>query len=180
MRKTFKSQAIVIASKPYSEADKIITLFTKDYGKITTLAKGVKRLKSKKRASLENFSYINFSASQTKGMPILTETEVVNTFSSWKNDIKKVSVAYYLSEVIQKTTQEEEPHRELFILMLFTLKSLENSSNLREVRYSFSKKLLENLGFWPEGKKMLNPDYVLEDVIEKRLSTVRVGKKLVT
>ena len=79
--RTYSSEGIILARKNYSEADRILTCFSKSYGKISLLAKGIRKLKSKKRGHLEVFSHIKFSASRGHGMDIITEVETINTFS---------------------------------------------------------------------------------------------------
>ena len=78
--RSFGSNAVVLSAKSYSEADKIITVFSKDFGKLTLMAKGVKRLKSRKRGSLEVFSNIKFFAHKGRGMPVVTEVEIIDNF----------------------------------------------------------------------------------------------------
>lgn len=178
MRNVFKSDAFVLSSKPYSEADKIVTLYSKNDGKITAIAKGVRRLSSKKRGSLESFCLIKFQAVQTHGMPIITETSLINSFSSLRANLKAMSVAYYFSEVIMKTQQDGEQNVDLYNLLGRSISSLNTGTSLKMLRIDFAESALRLLGYWPEDKPILNPDYALEEVIEKKLSSVRVGKKL--
>jgi len=61
-QKTYSSEGIILSRKNYGEADRILTVFSKNYGKVTLLAKGIRKLISKKRGHLEIFSEVKFSA----------------------------------------------------------------------------------------------------------------------
>ena len=102
MSRNYKTEAIILSRKNYSEADRILTLYSKNFGKIYTIAKGIRRPSSRKRGSLEIFSHITFSASRGKSLDIMTEVETVDNFDEVRSDLKKVSVAYFFVETIKK------------------------------------------------------------------------------
>ena len=178
--KKFTSEGIVISRKNYSEADRILVIYTNDYGKLSVMAKGVRKLKSKKRGHLEVFSHIKFSASKGSGIDVMTEVESINDFHKIKKDLKKVALAYYFMEVVFKLTSQEEKNKELFRLILNYLDKLDIDKNLRTLRFSFIHDLLVLLGYWPVNRIMANPDKVLEEVLERQIYTLRVGKKLLS
>ncbi|MFC1649121.1 DNA repair protein RecO [Patescibacteria group bacterium] len=173
----YSSIGIVIKRRNFSEADRIIVLYTKDYGKITLLAKGVRKPKSRKRGHVEMFTLINFSASRTKSLDLITEVETVEVFD-YEKDIKRVSVAYFIVETIDKLTREGENNEELYSHIIKNMKILRNVSGLKEFRLEFVRNTLIILGYWPEEKPMSDPDSTLEEVVEKRMNSVRVGKKI--
>lgn len=177
-QKTYSSAGFVIKRTSYREGDRIITLFTKELGKITVLAKGVKKLTSRKRGGVEIFNLIKFSAVKSHTFDILTEVEVLKSYEPLRKSLKKVSVAYYFCEVINKLTQEGQKHESLFFIMEDYFASLESSKNLRALRLSFVAESLISLGFWPEGKKMDNPDLVLETVTERKINSISIGRKM--
>jgi len=69
--KNYSSKGIVLAKRNFSETDRIIVLYTKNLGKISLIAKGVRKLKSRKRGSLEVFNLISFSAAKTRLLLII-------------------------------------------------------------------------------------------------------------
>ncbi len=178
--KKFTSEGIVISRKNYSEADRILVIYTNDYGKLSVMAKGVRKLKSKKRGHLEVFSHIKFSASKGSGIDVMTEVESINDFHKIKKDLKKVALAYYFMEVVFKLTSQEEKNKELFRLILNYLDKLDIDKNLRTLRFSFIHDLLVLLGYWPVNRIMANPDKVLEEVLERQVYTLRIGKRLLS
>lgn len=168
---------MVLSSRTYSEADKIITVFSKNYGKLSLMAKGVRRIKSRKRGSLEVFSLIKFFAHKSHWMPIITEVEIIDTLSGIRRDLNKVSVAYFLAEAVSRTTGEEK-NDEVYNLLVRALGSLEKQVNLKKFRNNFSLELAHALGFIDQNQFVPNPDELLESIIERKLTTVRIGKKL--
>lgn len=176
--KRYSSEGIILARRNYSEADRILVIFSKNYGKISLIAKGVRKLNSRKRGHLEVFSHIKFAASKGKNLDILTEVEIVDSFSKVRDDLRKVAVAYYFMEVIGRVTRDDEKNEKLFFLLAEFLGNLRGPTSLRELRINFVYDTLTLLGFWPHGKAMDNPDKVLEEVVEREISSARVGKKL--
>lgn len=177
IHRKYSSKGIVIKRKNYSEADRLIILFTQDFGKVSFIAKGVRRPSSRKRGHIEIFSHINFSATRTKSIDILTEVETDKVFD-YHDEMKRITVAYFMVETIDKLTHEGEKNDQLYLLLLRYLESLQSDSKLKHLRYKFIEEILILLGYHPKGKEMPNPDALLEEITEKRMNSARVGKKL--
>lgn len=178
--KRYSSEGIVLARRSYSEADRILVVYTKNYGKISLLAKGIRKPKSRKRGSLEVFSHIKFSAARGKNLDIIEEAEIIDSFQSIRKNLKKVAVAYYFMEVVGRVTREDEKNEKLFTIILKYLQNLKTTKSLRKLRKKFIFQTLVLLGFWPKGKIMDNPDKILENIVEREINSIRVGKKLLT
>ncbi|MFC1710118.1 DNA repair protein RecO, partial [Patescibacteria group bacterium] len=149
--KNLSSEAIVLARKNYSEADRIIILYSKGNGKLSVIAKAVRKPKSKKRGGLEVFSRIKFSAVRGKNLDILTEVEVIDQFDPIRHDLKKVSVAFFLTEVVGRLTRDEEENITYYDYIISSLKKLSNTSETRKLREDFIYNSLVILGFWPRA-----------------------------
>jgi DNA repair protein RecO (recombination protein O) len=180
MPRNYSSSAIVLARRNYGEADRIVILLSKDYGKLALLAKGVRRPKSKKRASLEVFSLINFAAVRTKSLDIIIEAELVDSFALIRKDLKRASLAYYFVEVVGRIVQEEQRQEQVYHLLLDYLSKLKTQKNLKSFRLEFVNRLLVAVGFWPKSKKMQEADLVLESVLEREVNSKRVGKQIIS
>ena len=178
--RSYSSEGIVLSRKNYSEADRILIIYSKYHGKTSLLAKGVRKPKSKKRGSLEIFSHIKFSAVKGKGIDLITESELIDSFSGVRQDLRKVSLAYYFMEVVARLTRDEEKNDELFNLIIEYLNRLRLDVNLRTLRQDFIYQILTLLGFWPRGKILENPDEILESITERKINSVRVGKKVLS
>jgi DNA repair protein RecO len=180
LNRRYSTEAIVLGRVNYGEADRILTLFTKDYGKVRVVAKGIRKIKSRKRGHLEVFSQLRLGVTRVHDMGLLTEAELIEGHSELKKDLRKVSVAYYLVEIITKLTQIEEKHELLYYFLAEKLHELNDTRTLKTFRINAACDLLMKLGFWPYGKELSDPDSIIEEMIEKKLSTTRVGKHLAT
>ncbi len=168
----------MLAAKSSKEADKIITLFTKDHGKLVVIAKGVKKISSRKRGNIELFSHIKTSIVNSHDFGLMTEAQLLESFENIRKSLKKTAVAYFMVEVVAKVAQQEEKNIEIFDLLLNYLGKVNSSGKLKEIRENFTKDILTVLGFWPRGRSMLEPDIILEQILERRPHTVRIAKKL--
>jgi DNA repair protein RecO (recombination protein O) len=175
---SYSSSGIVLGRKNYGEADRIISVYSKDHGRISLIAKGIRRPKSRKRGHLEIFSLLKFQAISGRGIDLMTEAEIVDDFKEIRKSLSKVSLAYYFMEVIGKITHEQEQNIDLFNLIFDTLNKLKTETKLKELRLNFILKLLTTMGYWPHGQDLPNPDEVLEEVIERQIYAERVGKRM--
>ena len=131
--RNYSTEAIVLRTRDNKDADKIITLFTRDFGKQTVIAKGIKKLSSRKRGNLEVFNEVKTSVVNTKGMGIITEVQLLNSFENVRSSLPKTSVAYFVVEVISQTTQDNEKNEEIYELLLGYLTKINNSGNGRVI-----------------------------------------------
>jgi DNA repair protein RecO (recombination protein O) len=180
---SYKTEGVVLKRSNFGEADRLITLFTKHYGKVTGLAKGIRKITSRKRGALEIFNQVIFFAAKGKGMEIITEAEVLNTFSDWRKDLKKVAAAYEVCEILDKLTVEGTEQEEVYRLLVTALKELEiaNRENLSDLIEDFAGSLLKLLGFWPK-EKPFPPHFCVslfvEEIIERELKSKRFLKRV--
>ncbi len=179
--RSYSTEGVVLARRNFREADRIINIFSKDFGKLTFLARGVRRTTSRKRGSLEVGTYLKLQGSIGNGsFDTLVEVQTIKNFENIKKDLGKTSVLFFILESVDKLTREDEPHPELFSLLINTLEKLNSKGNLKKLRDDFTTHSLEILGFWPQGKILEDPDFFLQATIEKRINTIRIGKKLLS
>jgi len=176
--RNYSSEAIILYRTNYGEADRVVVLFTRHFGQIRLLAKGVRKPRSRKRGHLEVFSHIKFSATRSHGMDLLTEIETIDSFPEVRENLKRATVGYFLCEVIGRLTREGDIGEKVFREALTFLHKLKKSDNLRSLRKQFVIRLLVSLGFWSGDKELKDPDKMLEDVTESRVNTIRVAKAL--
>lgn len=176
--KGYSDEGVVLARRNYGEADRVISVYTKNHGRVSLVAKAVRRPESRKRGHLEVFNLIRFQAVSSRWLDLMTEAEVRNDFREIRKNLKKVSLAYYFCEVVEKITHEGEPHLGVFNLLVENLKKLQTAKQLKSLRLGFILSLLTTLGYWPQGRALINPDEKLAEVIERQIASVRVGKRM--
>lgn len=168
---SYKTEGIILKRINLGEADRILTLFTKHYGKVSLLAKGIRRTTSRKGGNLELFNQVKIFASKGRSLDIVTEVEVINSFKDWRRDLKKVAVAYQLCELIDKLSAELVENQEVYDLLLNGLTNLLPVTDHQSLITNFELSLLQSLGFWPRGKAVgnLNLEGYIENLINRRL-----------
>jgi DNA repair protein RecO (recombination protein O) len=177
--RAYTSEGIVLARRNFGEADRILVIYTKNFGKVSLLAKGIRRPKSRKRGHVEVFNNIKFQAVAGRGLDIMTEAEVIEDFSEVRKSLRKISLAYYLMEVVGRITHEGEEKTGVYCLLLTSLQKLKSAKMLKKLRLDFITDLLITLGYWPIDKPLYSPDEKLEEVIERQIYSERVGKRMI-
>lgn len=147
---SYRTQAIVLSHKNFGEADRILRLFTYDKGKITAIAKGVLKIRSRKAGHLEPFTLVNLLLAKGRDMDIITQAETVDGFLGLREDLRRVAYANYIVEVLDRFTYEEGPNVGIFRLLASTLSRLESQQNLETVIHIYEIRLLDLLGFRPQ------------------------------
>ena len=113
---SYSDEGIVIRRKSFGEADRILTLYTKNHGRVYLIAKGVRKTASRKRGHIEIFNLIRFQAISGHGMDLMTEAEVIDDFVSVRKSLNKISLAYYFMEVIEKFCRVNKLDLSMFMI----------------------------------------------------------------
>jgi len=145
--RSFITECFVLKSTNFNEADKLLTLFTKSNGKIKCIAKGVRKLTSKKSGSLDNFTYVKVSLKEWKDFYIVTQTETINPFLYLKRNLKTHTLLYFISETLDKLLPEGQENRDLFdevIAKLLSIKCNSSDENIVDLLVL----ILSKLGYW--------------------------------
>jgi DNA repair protein RecO (recombination protein O) len=126
----YRDHAIVLRTHKLGEADRIITLFTKEHGRIRAVAKGVRRTKSKFGARLEPGSYVDCQIYTGKGMEIITQAEAIENYGdSLSQDYQRWTILHAIIEAVEKfTLNEYEKSSEQFALMHGAINALASES----------------------------------------------------
>jgi len=176
----YRTEGVILKRTNFGEADKFLTLFSKHFGKIRLLAKGIRKTKSRKGGNLELFNWVKIYVAKGRNLDIITEVELIKPFKSWRQDLSRVALAYHLVELVERLTAEEAKSRQVFELLIESLERLGEEKDLERLRTDFEVHLLEELGFWPRDKAADAVDLqaYIEKLIEKRLNSKRVFKEL--
>ncbi|MDO8885836.1 DNA repair protein RecO [Candidatus Oleimmundimicrobium sp.] len=145
-----KTKGIVLKSIKLGEADKIITFFTDSQGKISAVAKGLRRTKSKFGGRLEPFTYVDLLLYQGRNLDTITQTEIIDSFSEIREDLNKIAYGFSALDLVNKISVEHEKDRRVFEFLLSSLRTLSKTSvNMDLFLVAFDLKLLSLSGFLP-------------------------------
>ena len=145
----YKTEGIVLKSMEYEEADKIVTIYTKDYGKITAIAKGVRKTKSKFGSSLEILTHSVFLFYKGRNIDIVSQTEILESFFSTSKEVIKFAFATNCVEIVNKLTEEREINIGLFNLLKEVLHYLRETNDPKLLTLSFKWQTMSILGYRP-------------------------------
>lgn len=163
-------EAIVIKRQEYQEADRIITLFSKQVGKLTVLAKGVRLPQSKRQASVELGTCIKTQIIQSSRIPILTQTIIIDSFSQTKLSLSDITRLYQLLEVIDLLTPEQEPLPDVYNLLFQTLSRLPTTVNKKKLMLHTFHTMIQILGFIPpKSIDEASLKQLIETIADKKL-----------
>lgn len=146
-----KTLAIVIRLVEFSESSYVATIFTEDFGKITGLAKGARRLKSPFENALDLLavSRVVFLRKSSSAMDLLTEARLERPFRAAARDLTRLYAGYYVAELLQSMTDERDPHPDLFRSANQTLLALNGEEDVGREVVRFELSTLRALGHLP-------------------------------
>jgi DNA repair protein RecO (recombination protein O) len=149
--RSFRVEAVVLRHLDWGEADRLLTLYTREKGKIRAVAKGARRLKSRKAGHLEPFTRVTLQLARGREMLIVTQADTLDAYLPLRDDLVRTGYAAYLLELLDRFTYEEgiaEPS--LFCLLTDTLHRIAALPDAwLAVRY-YEVRLLDALGFRPQ------------------------------
>ena len=162
---TFSSEGIILKRADFGEADRLITIFTKNKGKILSLAKGIRRIESRRAGNVELLNKVKLFFAQSKSLPILTEAESVQTYKNIKKDLKKVGYAYYLTELVDQFFHDREENYKTFDLLSEALDNLDRINNPKSetIVRAFELKILSLAGYRPQINTCIKCNKTLEN-----------------
>ncbi len=142
----FKAEGIILKRRDFGEADRILTVFTLQKGKISVLAKGVRRITSRRAGNVELLNRVSMYLYQGKGLPILTEAQSLDTYQELKEDLTLSTYAYHILELVDKLTAENQESPLIYENLIQVLRRLEKNPRQIFIR-AFEAKILTILGF---------------------------------
>ena len=145
--------AIVLKRRVFKEDNLLITVYSKEKGKLTLLARGAKKVLSKLAGHLEPVSLSYLNAVDGRAIDQLIGAEMIQCFSTIKNDLDKLSATGWFLNLLDKMTMENHADPRIFLITQKYLTYLEKESkNYDIVKISAGFKLLHLLGLNPAGK----------------------------
>jgi len=146
LKNQIKTEGVILRRFNLNEADQILTVLTKDEGKISFLAKGIRRIKSRFCGKAELFYEVKIDGAQGKSLYYLNEISVINPRSLFDSELRTKSILFYVAEITQKLIQDNQQIDGAYELLLDTLNHL-NGEKDEIVFHSYLIKLLTKLGF---------------------------------
>ena len=146
----YSATGIVLRRIPLGEKDKIVTLFTRERGKVRAVAKGARKTTSKLSGGSEPLMLVKGLFSEGKSFDVMSQCEVRESFSLIRTDYDRYLRATYACELLDKLTEENDPEEHAFELLLSTLYVLQRAAMPDLALHAFELKLLALIGYEPQ------------------------------
>ncbi len=148
--RSLKAEGVVLRHQDYGEADRLLTVYTREQGKLRLLAKGVRRLRSRKAGHLEPFTRVQLLLARGKEMWLVTQADTLDAYLPLRDDLVKTGYAAYVMELVDRFSYDEGANREIYHLLIATLERISAAEDVfLPVRY-YEIRLLDQVGFRPE------------------------------
>jgi DNA repair protein RecO (recombination protein O) len=147
--RVYTTPAVVLHRINLGENDKILTLFTRERGKLSAVAKGSRKPISKLAGATELFTHSRMQLAVGRSLDVITQAEIAHPFQRIRGDLTRIAYASFLTELVERFTAERDPHAAVFDLLVETLSVLERTPSPGLVAQLFALRLLANLGYRP-------------------------------
>ncbi len=148
--RTFRAEAIVLHHSDWGEADRLLSLYTPQLGKVRAIVKGARKLRSRKAGHLEPMTRVSLLLATGRSMHIVTQAEMLDAHAPLREDLTLLGYANYLIELLDRFTYEGDENSALYRLLARTLKRLSQSDDPLLVLRFYEIRLLDLMGYRPE------------------------------
>ena len=146
-----KAEALIIRLADFSESSRVVTFFTREFGKSSALAKGAKRLKGPFEGAIDLLAQVQIILYRKDhdALDLVTESQLIRRFHPASKQLFPLYAGYYVAELLDIGTEPHDPHPQLFDLAIETLAQLQEASDPRYVILRFELLLLRETGHLP-------------------------------
>ncbi len=145
----YNDQGIVLRSYPFGEADRVVVLLSPNRGKLRTVAKGVRKTKSRFGGRLEPFTHVDLVLYEGRNLDTITQVSIIEAFTRLRSDLDRVVAAGTMVEVADLVAQDDEPAHRLFLLLKRGLEVLDRSQPHPDLVTAYLLKAAEIVGVAP-------------------------------
>jgi DNA repair protein RecO (recombination protein O) len=162
--RVYRTEAIVLRRTDFGEADRLLTAFTPERGKLRLVAKGARKPSSRKSGHVELFSHGQFMVAVGRNLDIITQAETLEPYLPLREDLLRTTYAYYVAELADAFTAEQDENRPLFELLKDAFGWVCAADDLPLVARYYELHLLGLAGYQPQlfvcggCKKRLEPE----------------------
>ncbi len=161
--RTYRTEAIVLKRSDFGEADRLLTLYSREFGKLKAIAKGARKPQSRKTGHVELFMRSQFLMAKGQDLDVITQAEMAEAYPALRDDLVRTTYAGYVVELLDRMTAEEGPNPSLYNLLAQTLGRLTTSDDVRLVARYYELRLLGLAGFQPQLFRCLSCDEPIQE-----------------
>ncbi|MEX1020799.1 MAG: DNA repair protein RecO [Litorilinea sp.] len=169
-QRIYRSHALILRRRDYSEADRILTVLTPHRGKQELIAKGIRKTSSRKAGHLELYTHTSLMLAEGRTWDVVTEVSTVESYRKIREDLEKISQAGYLCELADAFSESEDENLPLWDLVILGLRALNDDwgpCNGPMLLRWFVLHLLSLTGFQPQLFHCIACETPLEPVLNR-------------
>ena len=171
MSRSVKTEGFIFKKTPLLNHDLIITVFSREFGRIRVLAKGIKKLTSRRSPHIETGNLINAVLSKNKDYYFLQETSLISGFSQIKKNQSKLNCLYLFLFVLEKLLPENQKEEKMYKLFKSFMIDLSKRDDYQEMTVNYLNNTASLLGYQEKDK---NKDFMeitafFEETINEKL-----------
>ena len=175
MKRTIKTEAIVLRKKSLLNQDKIITLFTKELGKVVAFAKGIKKITSRRLPHVQTANLINTVLYKKDSRFYLQETNLISGFSQIKKNPHKIQSLYLFLFVVERLLPENQIETAVYrLVMNFLIELAKTDSQDDSLLTEYLNKILKLLGYAKEDKTFEELKKTIEELIHEKMPELHI------
>lgn len=161
--RTLRTEAIVLKRSNFGEADRLLTLYTREFGKFKAVAKGARKPQSRKTGHVELFMRSRFMLAEGRGMHIITQAEMIDAYSPLREDLVRTTYASYAVELLDRFTVEEDINIDIYHLIADALGWLGEADEIRLPTRAYELHLLGISGYQPQLFQCVSCDEPIQE-----------------
>ncbi|TVY09644.1 DNA repair protein RecO [Paenibacillus cremeus] len=146
----YRVQGIVIRSMDYGEGNKIISLFTREYGKMSVVARGAKKVKSRYGSSAQLFTFGDYLFYKNGQLGTLNHAEIIEPYHKIREDLHRAAHASYLAEMTERMMGDQEGQPFLFDQLKASMTAIQEDKDYEIIDHFYEMKMLTYAGYTPE------------------------------
>lgn len=127
-----RGKGIVISKKDIEEADRYITIFMEDYGKVSTVIKGIRKSKKRDKTAVDTLSLTDFQFYKKNDSLIISNFSTIKDYIGIKSDIDKINIVFYIFSILNQILVENGRNRKIYEVLEKTLNYLDVSNDERK------------------------------------------------
>ncbi|MHB1000636.1 MAG: DNA repair protein RecO [Armatimonadota bacterium] len=147
--------AIILRRINFGETDRIVTMYTREKGKISGIAKGARKAITRLAGATEVITYGRYQLASGKNLDIFAQVEVRDSFPRIHCDLYRIAHATYMAEIIDKFVEEDEENPDLFDLLLSSLYLMDRDNDPEMISRMFELQFMRDIGYEPVLDKCL-------------------------
>jgi len=148
--RSLRVEAVILRHSDWGEADRLLVIYTREIGKLRVLAKGVRRLRSRKAGHLEPFTRSVLMLARGRDLWIVTQAQTLDAYLPLRENLLRTGYAAYAVELVDRFSYDEEASPVLYRLLTETLERIcMEEDPIPALRY-YDMRLLDMMGFRPQ------------------------------